>query len=304
MKISFPGKVYVAWILALSFVLTSCAGRLDRPRVPAVIAAAPAGNYTAQNYSDDLAEYEKPGADKAAIRNKIVYNIAAEIDYAFYDYEARLFVNEGKFHIGADFLQLGLAAGSTVSMGARGKTILSALLTGVTGLNLSIDKNLFRQQTVQAIASSMEANRDRIKTSILKQLSNDATAYPLAAARADLIHYFFAGTLGSGLQQLSQTAATDAKTQSSALAQAQVATFSKSQAQSALELRQVVSAALAGNDLSKVIVWLRAMGVSITDAASKAEVEKDYRDLGAKILTDTTLRDKYFAEARQAGLIP
>jgi hypothetical protein len=272
--------------------------------MPAVIAVPSAGNYTLKNYTDDVAKYDTPGADTVSIRNRIVYNVAAEIDYAFYDYETKLFLNEGKFHIGADFLQLGLAAGSTVSLGARGKTILGALLTGVTGMNLSIDKNLFRQQTVQAIASSMEANRDRIKTTILKQLSiKDTTAYPLAAARADLIHYFFAGTLSSGLQQVTQTAATDAKTQSTELAKAQVGTFSKIEAQSAVELREAVRKAMAAKDLSKVIAWLKAMEMTIADGASTTDVEKAYRELGEKILVDTTLRDKYFAEARKAGLI-
>lgn len=302
MKFSFLDKGHIALGLALSVFLTSCAGRLDRPSIPAVIAVPSAGNYTLKNYTDDVAKYDT-GVDAVSIRNRIVYNVAAEIDYAFYDYETKLFLNEGKFHIGADFLQLGLAAGSTVSLGARGKTILGALLTGVTGMNLSIDKNLFRQQTVQAIASSMEANRDRIKTTILKQLQSDTTAYPLAAARADLIHYFFAGTLSSGLQQLGQTAATDAKAQSTELAKAQVATFSKTEAESAIELRKAVVAALATNDLSKVIAWLKAMEMTVADNPSKADVEAAYRALGEKIRADTTLRDKYFAEARKAGLI-
>jgi hypothetical protein len=83
----------------------------------------------------------------------------------------------------------------------------------MTGLDLSIDKNFFRQQTVQAIASSMEANRDRIKTAILLQLKQDTTVYPFAAAQADLIHYFFAGTLSAGLQQMGQDAAANAQTQ-------------------------------------------------------------------------------------------
>src|SRR5579872_355818 len=111
-----------------AFLLSGCAGHLSRPNLPPTVAAQSpngVGNYTLDNYKADLTSYadaEKSGstADAVRIRNKIVYNIAAEIDFAFYDYETRLFLNEGKFHIGTDFLQLGLAAGSTVSMGARG----------------------------------------------------------------------------------------------------------------------------------------------------------------------------------------
>jgi len=307
-KLSSSDGTRLAFILAASAFLTSCAGRLERPAMPAVIAVPSpdrqTGNYTLDNYKTDLSAYDRAvGPDAVRIRNKIVYNITAEIDYAFYDYETKLFLNEGKFHIASDFMQLGLAAGSTVSLGARGKTILGALLTGITGLNLSIDKNVFRQQTVQAISSSMEANRDRIKTTIVKQLANDTTAYPMAAARADLIRYFFAGTLSSGLQQLGQTAAADAKTQSAALSDAQVATFSESDVTTATELRQAVGKELAGGDFSELIAWLKAMKEPIADNAAQADVDKACRALLERTVHDATLREQSFAEARKIGLI-
>jgi hypothetical protein len=55
------------------------------------------------------------GPAQVASRNKMVYNIVAVIDFAFYNYETKLFLNEGNFHVAADFVQLGLAAGSTVA---------------------------------------------------------------------------------------------------------------------------------------------------------------------------------------------
>ena len=263
------------------------------------------GNYTLDNYRDDLNAYEHASAPAEAVRlrNKMVYSITAEIDYAFYTYETKLFLNEGNFHVGADFLELGLAGASTVSNGARGKTILSALLSGVTGMNLSIDKNFFRQQTVQAIASSMESNRDRIKAVILQQLKQDATTYPFVAARADLIHYFFAGTLSAGLQQLGQDAATTAETQKTNLNQVQLTNVSTEEVKSATDVNQAVARAFAANDLSKVIAFLKAMGVTVADNPGKDQVEVAFRALGAKAITDPALRQKYFMEAQKAGLI-
>jgi hypothetical protein len=142
-------------------LLTSCAGRLERPKIPAVIvvpAPGGTGNYLLSDYGQDLKNYEAAAKDATGmaaipLRNKMVYSLLAEIDYVYYDYETKLFLNEGKFRVGADFLQLGMAAAGTLTNGTRGKTILSALLTGVTGVDLSIDKNFFRQQTVQAIAA-------------------------------------------------------------------------------------------------------------------------------------------------------
>jgi len=236
----------------------------------------------------------------------MVYSIAAEIDYAFYDYETKLFLNEGQFHVAGDFLQLGLAAASTASIGARGKTILGALLTGVTGLNLSIDKNFFRQQTVQAIASSMEANRDQIKTTILKQLAQDTTAYPFAAARADLIHYFFAGTLNAGLQKLGQTAAADAKTEKANLTDQQVKpapVFTAADIQCAEAVNSAIAQGNKSNDQSKAIAFLRALNVSIADSATGDDVLNAIRPIGRKAGDDSALRAQYCAAAQKTGLI-
>lgn len=303
-----------AWLVFLAASLfTGCAGSLEKPKTPGLIAVpspdGKTGNYTLDNYAKDLNAYEQAAANPAEalrLRNKMVYSIAAEIDYAFYTYETNLFVNEGKFHVGADFLQLGLAGASTISNGARGKTILSALLSGVTGMNLSIDKNFFRQQTVQAIASSMEANRDRIKAVILQQLKQDTATYPFTAARADLIHYFFAGTLSAGLQQLGQDAATNAQAQKADLTGVQLTNVSAAEAKSATDVNAAVAKAFNSNnanDLSNVIKWLKAMGVTIADNAPKDQVEAAYRQLGAKTLGDPAFRQKYFTEAQKAGLI-
>ena len=300
-----PKSMRNLFVLVPLLWLAGCAGTLERPKIPAVIAPeAKVGNYTVNNFKDDLTAYDKAaGAVQMALRNKMVYSIAAEIDYAFYNYETKLFLNEGNFHVATDFLQLGLAAGSTVAGGARTKTILSALLTGVTGLDLSIDKNFFRQQTVQAISSSMESNRDRIKTSILLQLKLDTTAYPFAAARADLIHYFFAGTLNAGLQQMGQDAATNAQTQKATLNSVQTASFSAVDVLCLDKINQAVAKAFAANASGPVISLLQTMGTTIAANASQDDVLSALRTLGAKITADPDLRAKYCSAAKQANFI-
>jgi hypothetical protein len=235
----------------------------------------------------------------------MVYSISAEIDYSFYEYETKLFLNEGQFHVGADFLQLGLAAASTVSIGARGKTILGALLTGVTGMNLSIDKNFFQQKTVQAIASSMEANRDQIKTTILKQLEKSATEYPFAAARADLIRYFYAGTLIAGLQKLGQTAATDAKDSKSDLTteQEKPVSFTQIQVNCVKDVNSAIDAAIASKDLKKFIAFLKEMNVTVKDDASADDLQDAYALFGIQAGHDPAKLDKLCAAAQKTEFI-
>jgi hypothetical protein len=292
--------------------LAGCSSRFARPNVPAVIVVpspkvipppSATGNYTLGDYTHDLDLYSKAtGTEALRLRNRMTYGLMAEIDYVFYEYETKLFLNQGGFNVGSDFLQLGLAAGSTITNGARAKTILSALLSGVTGTSLSIDKNFFRQQTVQAIMSSMEANRDRVKAVIIQQLAKDTSVYPFEAARPDLIKYFFAGTLPAGLQQLHQEAATDAKEQREELNRVQITNISAADAKTAGDVDLAVRKAFQSGDLSKVKTFLIAMG-AVGDTATNAQLDAAVRELGRKILKDDALKKKYFEEAKKAGLI-
>lgn len=292
----------MAGLLGCAVLLGGCAGKIEGPKAPSVI-APPNGSYALEIYKSDLGKYDAAtGAAQLELRNKMVYGIIGEIDYAFYNYEASLFLNEGNFHVGADFAQLGLAAAATISPAARTKTILSALLSGATGLNLSIDKNYFRQQTVQAITSSMEAGRDKVKTTILNQLNKDTTAYPFAAARADLIHYFFAGTLNAGLQQLNQTASADAAVQKTAVAAVQVASFSQVDLACAQSLNTAVFAALAAKDMSVVAKVLQDIGVA-SPGATPEDILKSYRAAADKAVADTDARARLCAAAKNDGLI-
>src|ERR1041385_9092164 len=76
-------------IAAAVLSLTACVGRFERPHVPSVIVVpAPdgkTGKYTLAEYADDLVEYSKASdAGAVKLRNKMVYSLIAEIDYAFF----------------------------------------------------------------------------------------------------------------------------------------------------------------------------------------------------------------------------
>src|SRR5664279_726133 len=230
MTISLSHRFFTISLLALTVALSGCASRLERPRLPDVfIDPAPGGKtngtYTLAAFKCDFGAYtdatnpplppREPAA--ATARNKMVYGVLAEIDYVYHNYEMSLFMNEGSFKVATDVLQLGLGMASTITNGERSKTVLSAVLTGVTGTSLSIDKNFFRQQTVQSLISSMQAGRDQTKAIIIRHLIEPATSYPFQAPRSDLAAYFFAGTLPGALQQLNQTAAAKANDQRIAL---------------------------------------------------------------------------------------
>jgi hypothetical protein len=190
----------------------------------------------------------------------MVYGVMAEIDYVYHNYEIALFMNEGSFKVATDVLQLGLGMASTITNGERSKTVLSAVLTGFTGTTLSIDKNFFKQQTVQSLISSMQAGRDRTKATIIRRLIEPATSYPFQAARSDLAAYFFAGTLPGALQQLNQTAAAAAEVQRKALAGVTAITgVTVEDVDNARKIDATVTAEFAANKLVKTVAFLKAM---------------------------------------------
>jgi hypothetical protein len=312
MTIPLSHRFIAGSLLALTAVLSGCTS-LEKPRLPNVFVDPPPANqtngtYTLPLFNADFAAYKAatqspiPTAsqlhDATALRNRMVYGVMAEIDYVYHNYEISLFMNEGSFKVASDVLQLGLGMASTITNGERSKTVLSAVLTGVTGTSLSIDKNFFRQQTVQALISSMQAGRDRTKTIIIKHLNNDdATTYPFQAARSDLAAYFFAGTLPGALQQLNQTAAASAKDERKALTDVTVGDV-----ENAKKLNATIAAEFASNKLTKTVAFLTAMGVKVDDPTDKAKVEAAYRDLANQAFDDPVLKKKFDEEAKKAGL--
>jgi hypothetical protein len=196
---------------------------LAAPSAPKVMKTG----YSVNDYKADVSIYEKSlsgedptGTGKAKqIRNKIVYSLMAEIDRTYGDYTVGLYTGKGFVGVGGDSMVLGLTAASTIATHTPTKTILSALGTALTGVNLSFDKNFFAQQTYQAIAIAMQTRRDKARLSMVASLDKSAIEYPLEAARRDLNAYFNAGTLPGGLQELQEEAGAAAKTQSEAKTQ-------------------------------------------------------------------------------------
>lgn len=190
---------------------------LVEPTVPPILDKK---TYSKADYEADLAAYnaeiEGDNAPEVVrgLRDKIVYGIMQEIDDSYGQFTRQLFSGKAGVGVTGDTLVLGLTAASTVATHTPTKTLLSALGTAVTGVNLSVDKNYFAQQTFQSIGVAMTTRRDKARTAIVQRLADDdAEDYPLDAAKRDLIAYFYAGTLPGGLQELQEESAGAAKQQ-------------------------------------------------------------------------------------------
>ena len=175
--------------------------------------------YSAADFKTDQALYDANfnGADNAAtakrLRDKIAYGLMGEIDDAYGQFTKNLYSGKGAFGVAGDSALLGLTAAATIATHTPTKTILAALGTAVTGVNLSVDKNFFAQQTYQTIAVAMQTRRDKARDVIITSLAKADADYPLGATKRDLVAYFYAGTLPGGLQELQEEAGNASKVQ-------------------------------------------------------------------------------------------
>lgn len=207
----WAGTLRIGASLLLAILISGCHKRSSsQPAAPLINPS----DYSVDDYKADLAIYKQASAPGPNFdpelakqkRNDIVYGLMAQIEVVYGDYYRRLFSGENATAIAGDAMTLGLTSASTIATHAATKTIFSALGTAFSGLSLSVNKNLFAQQAFPVIGVAMQTRRDKIRATIVSNLGSDTTAYPLLAAKRDLVAYLNAGTLSSGLQELQEEA--------------------------------------------------------------------------------------------------
>jgi hypothetical protein len=160
-----------------------------------------------KNYNDSTTPATLNLVAAKLARNNIAYGLMAEIEITYNVYYQRFFGGKNATAIAGDALTLGLGSAGTIATHTATKTIFAALGTAITGLNLSIDKNFYAQQSFSVIGIAMQTRRDKIRAVIQFNLLNEeVTIYPLTAVKRDLMTYLNAGTLPSGLQELQEEA--------------------------------------------------------------------------------------------------
>jgi hypothetical protein len=179
-----------------------------RPQLPYV--------YSQKDYDSDIVAYNANApviTDDAkqklaqAARNDIGWGLMGLMDDLYNVYSANLYSGKGAVAVTGDALNVGLTTVVAIAGRIATKTLFGALGTAVTGINLSVDKNVFAQQTYQVIALAMETRRTAIYTEISDGLAKKSVLeYPLTAVKRDLVLYLYAGSLPGGLQEIQKEA--------------------------------------------------------------------------------------------------
>jgi hypothetical protein len=164
----------------------------------------------------NLADFDTFPPDQQAVRrNEVVSARMYLADLEYNNFESRLTKELQDEGLLTTATALGLTTGATLIAPATTKTILSALATGVIGLDkLYVEKELL-SNTMQALQTQMRADRKAEAAVILSKMMQDTgnstkvptpiDQYPLAMALSDADHYYQAGTIASALIGLTKT---------------------------------------------------------------------------------------------------
>jgi hypothetical protein len=201
---------------------------LDATHLPVYDYTLPSGDTNSYLYAYKHAGDGKSAADadaaRKAVRNDVLNNLKAIVDYNYYDFEDGLRVDDTVKNTTADIVTLCLTAASTAAGAKEVKTILSAIATGVVGVNTSFDKNVFQSNTVQALQLEMRTLRSGIETDINHGMNDTDANYPLSQGIQDIIRYYYAGSLTDSLLGLVSATGTASTTTAKAADKARTET--------------------------------------------------------------------------------
>lgn len=177
----------------------------------------------------DVAKFESlPLAERAAFRDDVISGCIDAIDGKYGQFKVALQRDTVSLNVATDLLSLGLTTAASMTNGSGAK-YLAAGGAAVIGAGAAINKDVYYQQTLPAIESAMDANRDQIHIRIVKSQAADpeAKTYTLSSARSDIFDYQAAGNLYVGISQLTSTSKQTSDNVKDDLQQAKIAYVSQ-----------------------------------------------------------------------------
>lgn len=208
------------WATLCSFALTACSsyGGMQEP-------LSSSDKYQSICPSQaDISRFEAATPEtRGTIRDDVLSECIDRVDQKYQQFKVQLQKEFVGTNLTIDLLSLGLASGATLASGSTAKN-LSAGAATVIGAGTAINKDVFFQQTLPAIESSMDANRDKVHTLIIDAESRDskAVSYTLSRARSDIEAYQDAGNIYTAISKLTAGANQDASDAKTALQNAKV----------------------------------------------------------------------------------
>ena len=149
--------------------------------------------------------FTNPEAAKT-IRNEIIAQRMYAIDVQYTVYENDLTQEGQGVGFGALTAAEGLSTAATLVAPVATKSILSAAATGVLAVKGHYGSEVLLAQTMRNIQKQMRASRNLVAATISARMIQTVTDYPLSAALSDTEDYYSAGTVTTGMLDISTTA--------------------------------------------------------------------------------------------------
>lgn len=193
----------------LSAMMVSGCATVDGAAEP--IFSAKQGDAMIAKYKPDDVFERMPEETAAAttFRNRVVAAYFVAIDARYSEFKRGISRTGKTGHLAFDTLNLGLSGLGAMFGGAAQK--LAAGSTAVSGLRGSFDRELFAEKTLPVLISLMDSKRLKVRSDILRGLSQDEGVYTMQDAFADLARYEAAGSIDVAIAEAAGVAAEQAK---------------------------------------------------------------------------------------------
>lgn len=204
--------------------LTACSSLEGSPRqvaffVPGFFTPGPYDVSTAINEFEHrvrepgIAQPDKNGSARdpqsaKAYRNKIIAIYMTAIDDQYGIFRRKLNSQRKGAGLGLTLASLGLNGASPL-VGVGTKDVLSALAGGATSARISLDKELYFDQALPALLAAMDAERLKVKATLLERMRDDAANYSMSQAFIDLNAYQAAPSFERAIDKLTASASAD-----------------------------------------------------------------------------------------------
>jgi hypothetical protein len=202
-----------ATILALAVIFASttlggCASVDGYQKSPEPSSVIKSRHLTYYGVNADAAYYSASGDARQVLRDQLVYGKMQALEDDFIDFERSLNSAGNYVSLGSDLTVLVLNGIAATTGTAATKSALSAASAGVVGAQGAVNKDLYYQKTLSALICQMQANREKARLTIIQNLKQSDSAYPLNAAEIDLKRLEEAGSLVNAVNDIAQQAST------------------------------------------------------------------------------------------------
>lgn len=153
---------------------------------------------------DFLSKYDSAPDEKAKriIRNNMIDDLILLSDLLYEQYKHRLNWGKTLGNFVIDITSIALTGTATITGHTDTKDLLTGLSTIVQGAGLSINKNLYYEQTMATLINVMDTNRLKKKALLLKFKDKDIIEISLQRSLSVIFEYHHAGSAVNALATL------------------------------------------------------------------------------------------------------